>query len=99
VKKLPKTVRIAGMTYAVRQVACGDILGQHISVSNEIRIDMEACADRGWEIFWHEIIHAINNSNHLELHEGQVATIATAITQVMLDNPAAIPHLLKGERR
>ena len=90
-KKLPETVRIAGMIYTVRQVACGDILGQHISAINEIKIDADACRARSWEVLWHEIMHSINSNNHLDLSEQAVSVIATAITQVLMDNPGVTP--------
>lgn len=95
--KLPKEVKVGGHIYKIifpyvfRERV--DFLGQCDSDKNEIRIreiangGVKIANSRIEEVFWHELLHAIDNTFSGEnLDEDIIKRLASGLYQVLSDN-------------
>lgn len=53
----------------------------------EIRVAQDHTNESHFVTMWHEVIHGIETLFGFELEEGQVTALASAITQVLQENP------------
>lgn len=102
--KIPESVRIAGVEYAVRYVADlnnGQNLayGQIDYENSIIRLSSTIGTEhqRRGQILWHEILHGIRENNGMEIEneEAVVEMFARGIYQVLQDNGARFFDIAK----
>lgn len=93
--KIPESIRIAGVEYAVIQNVEGlndgfqMLMGQIDYLESEIRISDRANSQQMHGItLWHEILHGIqfNNGMEIENEEQVIEMFARGIYQVLQDN-------------
>lgn len=98
---LPRTLKIHGQTYKVRQVSQkvlgGDCMADVNNESNVIRIAKAAAPARKIELVWHEVVHALICGFPLgrDDEEGLVVMLGDALTTFIQANPVFIRHALK----
>lgn len=81
--KIPKTVKVGGITYEVEIVDKIEEAAAMIHFDEQkIRIQ-KAKEDFMNQAFWHELFHAING----ELRETDVEFLAVSLYQIIKDNP------------
>jgi hypothetical protein len=88
--KIPRKVKIAGQTYAVKSDrAVGDFgyLGRISFQTLEIQIDGSVVTERQEQTFLHEILEAINKEYDVDLTHHQIEQLEGALYQVVKDNP------------
>jgi len=85
--KPPKSIPVGGYDYKVIQTNVAtqhNCRGQCSHVALEITIEHSLLPNIKDEVFWHEVIHAIDKSYcDQELSEVQVAGLASGLHQVM----------------
>lgn len=104
--KIPKTIRIGGVDYAVNyedNVILGDNLCYGAIDYEESTISLSSTRGRHQHqciTLWHEILHGIRNHAGLELknEEAVVDMFAKGIYQVLQDNGGALFDL-KGQAK
>lgn len=89
-----KTVRILGLDYEIEEVECVSKeelrRGEINFLTNQIRIDKSMPEDLKKRVLIHEMMHAIFDLLGFEdlcTDENKVQSIATALHQVIRDNP------------
>ena len=88
---LPKSVRVAGIDYKVQEVVefIGEpeMLGCVIYPFAQIRVKESLPADKKWQVFIHELLHAIFMEAGFEEHdEEMVNRLGIVLHQVLKDN-------------
>ena len=91
---MTKAVRILGLDYEIEEVECVSKeelrRGEINFLTNRIRIDKSMPEDLKKQVLIHEIVHAIFDLLGFEdlcTDENKVQSIATALHQVIRDNP------------
>ncbi len=90
--KLPETVRIGPYDYAVQleEKVLGDqnqeLYGHIIYGPQQIKIQSGLSAERTAAIFFHEVLHGIDELLSIGLSEKQVARLAPALLTFLRDN-------------
>ncbi len=92
--KIPDKIKIGGIDYKVEIVKVGKILplmknnadGQTDHGLCKIYLDIELNEQRMYQIFIHEILHAIEWNNDYESPESYIQTMASNIFQVLKEN-------------
>ena len=92
---IPERVKVAGVTYEVKQVSNlllnYDLLGQAHYLNSEIQIDSSLSDERKEQIFVHELLHAIfKESGYDEQDEDTINRLAITLHQVLKDNDLKI---------
>ncbi len=94
--KLPKTIRILGHTYLLKEMENGRGLdGYYSPYNNTIFIHKGKTDDETQDDLWHEVLHAIDSHFDLNLSHQTIMAISTAQFAVMKDNPGLFD--LKGK--
>lgn len=93
---LPKSVRIGGFDYRVKQSGKVDPnanIGSVVYHKRRIIIDKKLSDEVKFEVLWHECIHVFfNQVGRAEEEEGLVQQLGFGISQILRDNP-----YLRGE--
>lgn len=93
--KLPKTIRVLGHTFFVREMENGMPLdGQYHPAEQTIFIRKGMSDDETRDALWHEIVHVIDSHLDLDLSHQTMIAISAAQFAVMKDNPGLFD--LKG---
>lgn len=80
--KIPKSIKIGGLTYKVELAPMGDDLGQTDFRTSLIRINEALNDEQKLASFLHECFHCINT----QLTEEQVDYLALSVNQILVDN-------------
>jgi hypothetical protein len=80
--KLPKQLKIGGITYKIELAPMGDDLGQTDFRTSLIRVNEALNDEQKLAAFIHECFHAINP----QLTEEQVDYLALSVNQILVDN-------------
>jgi hypothetical protein len=80
--KIPKQIKVGGITYKISIVPMGDDLGQTDFRTSTIRINEALNEEQKMASFIHELVHCINT----QLNEETVDYIALSINQIIKDN-------------
>lgn len=80
--KLPKQIKIGGITYKIDIVPMGDDLGQTDFRTSSIRISEDLNDEQKLASLIHECVHCLNT----QLTEEQVDYLALSINQILVDN-------------
>jgi len=92
--KIPKKVKIDGINYIVKKVKVGEeppLMKNHADGQTNygdciIYLDAKLNKQRMFQIFMHEIIHAIEWANDLSSSESYIQSMSSGLFQVLKDN-------------
>ena len=97
---LPITYKLFGQQWIIRAaqgIELQNELGECHSDRNEIVIDANQTAQSAQHTMLHEIIHSIEEKQHLELTERQVDCLALGLVNLINENPDLIAALFLEE--
>lgn len=83
--RLPKQVKIAGVTYKIIRETMAD-QGNIMFSRGVIKLNDDLCQDKAEETLCHEIIEAINEANELKLPHPKIQMIGSMLHQILKDN-------------
>lgn len=88
---IPDTVNIGGFTYTVDFVEVvnrekPERIGQIDYVKQEIRIDESLTDEQKVSVFFHEVLHAIDQMMCIDLEEKQIVQLERGLYMVLKEN-------------
>ena len=96
--KLPKTIRILGHTYTVKEMECGRALDGKYDPDNRVILIHRGLSDKEMlDTLWHEILHAIEGTLGFDISHHVLQNISAGQFAVLMDNPGLF-DLKSGSR-
>lgn len=90
-QQIPSSLQVLGLRYEVallKETMPSNAAGQMLAFKALIKVDEDAAPERRRAVLMHEIVEAINFELDLNLKHRAITSLATAINQVLADNPA-----------
>jgi len=80
--KIPKQLESGGVTYKIVYTDLEEKLGEVDFIKQEIKFDSKLTGEILGQVFWHEVMHTINN----EIAHTDIEFLGQSIYKVLKDN-------------
>lgn len=86
---IPDKVNILGQEYAIefmKKDKKRNFIGRCFPFNNKIQIDENLPSDKAGEVFFHEVLHAIDENLELDIKHRSINRLAIALYQFLKEN-------------
>ena len=86
--RLPKTIRILGHEYVIKEMDCGRILDGKYDPDNGIIFIHKGLSEKEMlDTLWHEVLHALEGTMGFDITHQTLQNISSGLFAVLMDNP------------